>query len=402
MNRRWRFNGGSSIDFGHCQNEEDVHNYDSAQYQLVIIEQAEQFLPSMYLHFFSIIRTTNPLIKPKFRCTFNPGGVGHSFLVDRFGIGVMEPNKIHEITDEIVYPDGRKEKVSYGRAFIPATVFENEHIMKNDKPYVARLMSLAEPYKSAYLYGKFDVFEGQFFKEWDPLVHVVEPFDIPENWARYISFDWGYGGGKTAMYWWAQDPGSRTWFIYREVYVSGMSDVDVALEMDSLSKSENIHCVYYPWDLDNKQPTANFISMRERMDDATGRKFYWKKANNDRKQGWMALRHLLKVRPNGEPMMKVFSCCRNFIRTIPQQIFDDSNSEDLDTMGEDHAVDGARYFAASHMPFSSLEEESAKDDKVDVGGAYLIPERRVGDKTTPRQFVMKKKPELSMNWLMDY
>src|SRR3990167_4511068 len=246
MNKRWRFPNNCAVDFGHCQNEEDVHNYDSAQYQLVIIEQAEQFLSSMYLHFFSIIRTTNPEIKPKIRCTFNPGGVGHSFLVDRFWIGVREPDKIYDVEDEVVYPSGRREKTVYGRAYIPATVFDNEHIMKNDKAYVARLLNLPEPYKSAYAYGRFDMFEGQFFKEWNSKVHVVEPFEVPGGWLRFISFDWGYGGGKTAMYWWAECPKTRRLYIYRELYVSGMIDVDVAKEMDLMSAGERIDCIYYP------------------------------------------------------------------------------------------------------------------------------------------------------------
>lgn len=238
QNRRWKFPNNCSVEFGHCQNEQDIHNYDSAQYGYIGIEQAEQFLGSMYTHFLSCIRTTNPNIKPKFRCTFNPGGVGHSFLVDRFWImdKSRPPNKIYQVSDEIVYPGGNKETLTYGRAYVPATVFDNAHIMKNDKAYIARLMSLPEPYKSAYLYGRFDMFEGQFFKEWNAQVHVIEPFVVPSDWYRCISFDWGYGGGKTAMYWLAQDPKTKIWYVYRELYISGLSDEDVAREMDSLSR----------------------------------------------------------------------------------------------------------------------------------------------------------------------
>lgn len=141
------------------------------------------------------------------------------------------------------------------------------------------------------------------------------------------------------------------------------------------------------------------------MDDATGRKFYWKIANKDRKQGWMAVRHLMKIRENGEPLMKVFSTAKNLIRTIPMQVFDEGNNEDLDTMGEDHAVDGLRYFAASFIPLHELEEQAnKKDDPIDVGGAFIIPAHKNPKTGVPvaRQFVMKREPALAMNWLRDY
>src|SRR3990167_8136496 len=32
QNKRWRFPNHCTVEFGHCQNETDIHNYDSAQY----------------------------------------------------------------------------------------------------------------------------------------------------------------------------------------------------------------------------------------------------------------------------------------------------------------------------------------------------------------------------------
>ena len=50
---------------------------------------------------------------------------------------------------------------------------------------------------------------------------------------------------------------------------------------------------------------------------------------------------------NGFPMMYVFSNCKHFIRTLPTLQYDDHKPEDLDTGGEDHAADEARYFCMS-------------------------------------------------------
>ena len=50
---------------------------------------------------------------------------------------------------------------------------------------------------------------------------------------------------------------------------------------------------------------------------------------------------------NGYPMMYIFSNCKAFIRTIPLLQYDEHKPEDLDTDGEDHVADEARYFCMS-------------------------------------------------------
>ena len=42
-------------------------------------------------------------------------------------------------------------------------------------------------------------------------------------------------------------------------------------------------------------------------------------------------------------MLYVFDTCRNFIRTVPNLVYDQSNVEDIDTDGEDHIYDELRY-----------------------------------------------------------
>ena len=43
-------------------------------------------------------------------------------------------------------------------------------------------------------------------------------------------------------------------------------------------------------------------------------------------------------------MLYIFDTCKNFIRTIPALVYDDVNTEDIDTDGEDHIYDETRYF----------------------------------------------------------
>ena len=52
------------------------------------------------------------------------------------------------------------------------------------------------------------------FPEFDPEVHVCEPFDIPEHWRRWISVDNGYDH-PFAWYWYAVDEDGNV-YVYRE------------------------------------------------------------------------------------------------------------------------------------------------------------------------------------------
>jgi phage terminase large subunit len=62
--------------------------------------------------------------------------------------------------------------------------------MENDPDYVRVLENLPEDRKKAMLYGNWDVFEGQYFQEFDRQVHVIEPFEIPSHWKRYVAMDY--------------------------------------------------------------------------------------------------------------------------------------------------------------------------------------------------------------------
>ena len=42
-------------------------------------------------------------------------------------------------------------------------------------------------------------------------------------------------------------------------------------------------------------------------------------------------------------MFQVFNTCKHFIRTVPALVYDETNVEDIDTDGEDHAYDMWRY-----------------------------------------------------------
>src|SRR5262245_13172026 len=71
--------------------------------------------------------------------------------------------------------------------------------------------------------GEWCAAEGMYFSEWDPRVHVCEPFEIPVEWPRWISVDYGFAAPFCCL-WLARDPETRRIFVYREVYSTGLRD----------------------------------------------------------------------------------------------------------------------------------------------------------------------------------
>lgn len=74
--------------------------------------------------------------------------------------------------------------------FIPALVYDNEHIMTHDADYVARLEALPEDEKKALLYGDWNVFKGQYFKEYRSDIHEITPVQLAPEFKRIICLDY--------------------------------------------------------------------------------------------------------------------------------------------------------------------------------------------------------------------
>lgn len=68
--------------------------------------------------------------------------------------------------------------------FIAANVYDNHALMEHDPDYVRMLENLPEEQRRAWLLGQWDIFEGQYFAEFDRNVHVCRPHGIPAHWRR--------------------------------------------------------------------------------------------------------------------------------------------------------------------------------------------------------------------------
>ena len=66
------------------------------------------------------------------------------------------------------------------------------------------------------------------------------------------------------------------------------------------------------------------------------------RSHKSRINGKLEVHKRLKLNDK-EPGIRIFSTCRNLIRTLATLPTDDKNPEDVDTNAEDHAYDALRY-----------------------------------------------------------
>lgn len=346
----WLFPSGAKIYFGSMQYKKDRTKYQGKRYDFIGFDEVTHFTFDEYSYMFSRNRPGGPGTRVYIRAATNPGGVGHGWVKERF-ISGKEPNRRY-VEDLLI--GGKPYKRD--RVFIPSSVFDNKILLENDPNYIANMGMLPEAELKALLYGDWDSFSGQVFSEWKndfthyedmQWTHVIKPFKIPKEWARYRSFDFGYAR-PFSVGWWAIDYDGRA-YRYRGLYGStgqpntgvkwhpGKIAQEIAAIEEKYEKGNRIRGIADPsiWDASRGESIA---ATMERA------RIYFEPGDNDRMSGKMQFHYRLAFDTEGKPMTYIFDTCKDFIRTIPNLNYDDLDVEDIDTDGEDHIYDESRYF----------------------------------------------------------
>jgi PBSX family phage terminase large subunit len=96
-------------------------------------------------------------------------------------------------------------------------------------------------FKLFYL-GQFARPEGLVYQDFEPAKHIIDEFDIPNDWRRIIGVDFGYNN-PTAAVWMAISP-DDVMYIYREYYERHKLPDESASDIKRLSMGERIDGVY--------------------------------------------------------------------------------------------------------------------------------------------------------------
>lgn len=359
--KTFEFPNGSRIRMGYCDSEADVNQYQGQEFDIIALDEATQLTEYQFQTLKGALRGANKYPKRMY-ITCNPGGVGHGWVKRLF-----IDREYHEGEDPNDY------------FFIPARVFDNKALLRYDPDYPERLKSLPATLRDAWLYGKWDVFAGQYFHEFDPNLHICEPFLPNETMIRYCAID--YGLDMLAAVFAAIAPDGKA-YVYDEVYESGLIVSEAAKRI--LRKAAGVTVFIAPSDLWSRQKDSG-KSIAELFSENG---VYLTKIFPDRVQGWLCLKEWLKPyeieseaevetgeKSDGKGSekakrrdcrMKIARNCTNLIRCLPLLLHDGKIAGDVATKPHEitHAPDALRYFAAYRSAVPTKEPKDEKREKL--------------------------------------
>lgn len=357
QDKMWRAPDGARLRFAYLERDADAEAYQGHSYTRLYVEEIGNFPSDRPILKLMATLRSGAGVPVGFRATGNPGGPGHQWVKARY----IDPAP----TGFVVFKDTLS---GLERVYIPSRIADNKFLGAD---YIQQLKaSGSENLVKAWLHGDWSVIDGAFFDCWETSKHVIRPFEIPKDWLRFRSADWG-SARPFSVGWWAvaQDDwpieGSQAGFPgqviprgamvrYREWY--GRKGPNEGLK---LTAEEVAAGIVQRTPRDEKitygvlDPAAFAVdggpSIAERMG-KEGANFG--RADNKRVAqlgalgGWDQMR--ARMKGDGErPMIYTFSTCTDSIRTIPALQHDADKPEDLDTDGEDHAADEWRYACMS-------------------------------------------------------
>ena len=375
-----RFENGAQVMLTVIESMDKAEFFQGQQFSEISIEEACQFsfIDQLIEILKGCMRSPHGLTTRMF-LTANPGGPGHNQVKARFMPYGVKPGQI--MIDDF----------GMSSVFIPSRVEDNKILCEGDPEYVALLRSIKDPMlRRAWLEGDWDVVLGGYFSDvWNKFQHVVPFFRPPQHWPRIVGMDWG-SSTPFSIGWYAVSDGETTipecagrtfpkgaLVRFFEWYGCPKGEANVGLKMTStlvaqrIAELEDRKRLLGVGGFDRVADPSIFAekdgpSIAEKF---SGEGVVFRRAENKRVSGWDQVRGRLRGRciemqkqevvlPDGsveeqvvfekwEPMLYITENCTQLIRTLPIQERDETDWEDVDTDGEDHAADELRYVCMS-------------------------------------------------------
>lgn len=119
-----------------------------------------------------------------------------------------------------------KQRADEGRlTMITSTHRDNPFYVNTDgtftpagREYMEKLDALTGVRRLRLRDGHWCAAEGIVYTDWDESVHLVAPFEVPEDWPLILSIDFGFVN-PTVVQWWRQDHDGRL-YLTREIYAT--------------------------------------------------------------------------------------------------------------------------------------------------------------------------------------
>ena len=321
---------GSIAILGGFRNDRDIDQYIGLEYDGIIIDDAHLVSAEKHKKILGSIRTSKQNWRPRAYLTFNPGGVGHAYLKDKF----IRP---------------WREQRQNGTRFFFSLPEDNKFL---NPEYLAYLDGLTGWLYQAWRLGDFDIAAGQFFTTWRHDVHVIksDAVKLRPHWTWWAAMDYGFTHPTVVYLFTRSNDGTvyvvdehwqQKWLVPRHAVA-----IHAMLGRHGLSAGGL-----------KSFPAGGDVFAREGRSETTpaqqyereGIKLIW--ANMARINGAARVLELLGDVEHGvDPRLYILDRCRRLIECLPSLEHDPHRPEDVlktdvddGGLGGDDAYDALRY-----------------------------------------------------------
>ncbi len=359
------FENGSIIECGHCEDDDAVQKWLSAEYDQIVFDEGSTFNPEGLLEISTRARTSNPAIwaagGPWADVVTNPGGRAWPILRDLFVTHTPDFERYPGLRGEL-QPDGTRLGAYDPRfyVYIKATLDDNPYI---DPGYAQSLAVLTDARFRQLRWGEEFVTDGAFFSEWretkDGAPWHVKALTIPEGAEWFCSMDWGYNSPGACL-WWAVLPDGHYHIAYEYKFKEHTADEFATAWRRITEQSLGIAATQVRY-------VACDPAMKQRTGAGRGESIFetllrrglpMRPSDNDRVNGWIRCHQLLREDPQGRPWLTVGVDCGYGRRTMPTLTQSKQDPDDLDTDSDDHWADAFRYGAMSRPAAATGRRET--------------------------------------------
>jgi len=241
--------------------------------------------------------------------------------------------------------------------------------------------------------GKWAEAQGVVYADFDPAIHLIEPFPIPKEWRRIRSIDFGYTNPFVCQ-WWAMDNDNRM-FMYREMYMGSRIVEDHAKQINSLSGDEYFEASVADHDAEDRatlerhgiSTSAAVKTIRGGIDAVTAR---LKKQRDGRPSLFVFRDSLAELDADLEDRKRPVCTPHEFEAyvwpTVKEGAANARNPREVPLDRDDHGMDAMRYavayvdgISATDVLPVSVPSAVIGDGVIDMGGFPEIPNLGVSD-----------------------
>jgi hypothetical protein len=342
---------GSGFFLRHCEYEKDVFKQQSADIDILFVDEATHFSWDTIDYLFTRNRPSGDgIIKPFRVLCSNPGNIGHAWYMKLFDLDRDEATNTPGMerwsgateARQVVNPNDKYSDVF----FIPAYLEDNPIGVARDPGYEEDLKERNQDTYEALRWGDWEVFAGQYFKTFHKERHVISVSEFlkiykPGFWPVWRAVDRGWTHPFFCL-WMTMNPANKRVYAIRELSGTEVTDQEqsVAIAMNTPAH-ENVWMTFAPRDFWTAKNVDGIV--KSTADEYNNNGIPVMRADMERVNGWIKVNNALKDGEDGRPMLQFVETCARLIDIMPKLSRDDKNPDDVLKQKGDDPADTLRY-----------------------------------------------------------